>query len=139
MASIDAAVVRNWGARLSLAEGVAIPAHPLAVTASRRLDELHQRALSRYYLAAGAGGLAVGVHTTQFEIHDPGVGLYRPVLELAREEAERFAATGGPAPLLVAGIVGPTPQALGEARLARELGYDCGLLSLGALRDATLE
>jgi dihydrodipicolinate synthase/N-acetylneuraminate lyase len=125
--------------RARLAEGLVIPAHPLALDAERRLDERHQRALSRYYLSAGAGGLAVGVHTTQFEIHDPRIGLYRPVLELAREEAERFTAAGGPAPVLVAGIVGETPQALGEARLARELGYDCGLLSLGALGGATPE
>ena len=75
--------------RARLAEGLVIPAHPLALDPERRLDERHQRALSRYYLAAGAGGLAVGVHTTQFEIHDPRIGLYRPVLDLAREEAER--------------------------------------------------
>jgi dihydrodipicolinate synthase/N-acetylneuraminate lyase len=125
--------------RARLADGLVIPAHPLALDAERRLDERHQRALSRYYLAAGAGGLAVGVHTTQFEIHEPHVGLYRPVLELAHEEAARFVAAGGPAPILVAGIVGTTSQALREARLARELGYDCGLLSLAALRDATPE
>jgi dihydrodipicolinate synthase/N-acetylneuraminate lyase len=124
--------------RARLAEGLVIPAHPLALDAERRLDERHQRALSRYYLAAGAGGLAVGVHTTQFEIHEPHVGLYRPVLKLAREEAVRHSAGGGPMPVLVAGIVGATPQAMREAQLARELGYDCGLLSLAALRDATL-
>jgi dihydrodipicolinate synthase/N-acetylneuraminate lyase len=125
--------------RARLGEGMVIPAHPLALDADRRLDERHQRALSRYYLAAGAGGLAVGVHTTQFEIHDPHVGLYPPVLRLAREEAERFAGAGGGAPVLVAGVVGPTAQAVEEAALARDLGYDCALLSLAALRDASAE
>ena len=114
-----------------------IPAHPLALDAARRLDERRQRALSRYYLAAGAGGLAVGVHTTQFEIHDPHVGLYRPVLELAAEEVARFRAPGAPAPLLIAGIVGDTAQAVAEAALARDLGYQCGLLSLAALTRAS--
>src|SRR2546430_17208304 len=81
--------------RQVLARGTVIPAHPLALTADRRLDERHQRALSRYYIAAGAGGLAVGVHTTQFEIRDPGVGLFEPVLRLAKEEMDRAdAATG---------------------------------------------
>jgi dihydrodipicolinate synthase/N-acetylneuraminate lyase len=115
-----------------LAQGLAIPAHPLALTASRRLDERRQRALTRYYLAANAGGLAVGVHTTQFAIHDAGVGLYRPVLELAaetsREARER--------PVLVAGISGLTRQAVAEAKTAVELGYDAGLVSLAALGDA---
>lgn len=125
--------------RARLRKGMVIPAHPLALDASRLLDERRQRALSRYYLAAGAGGMAVGVHTTQFEIHDPHVGLYGPVLELAREEAERFVGRGGMPPVLVAGLVGDTPQAVAEAELARELGYDCGLLSLAALRDAPVE
>lgn len=117
--------------RRTLAAGHVIPAHPLALTSRRRLDERHQRGLTRYYLAAGAGGLAVGVHTTQFGIHDPRVGLYRPVLELAAltaaEEQERRR------PVLIAGICGDTPQALAESRVARDLGYDAGLLSLGGL------
>lgn len=116
-----------------------IPAHPLALDAERRMDERRQRALSRYYLAAGAGGMAVGVHTTQFEIHDAEVGLYAPVLTLAAEEARRFADAGGTAPVLVAGLVGPTAQAVREARLAVDIGYDCGLLGLGALRDASVD
>src|SRR5688500_16113491 len=70
----------------TLRRGVVIPAHPLALNASRKLDERRQRALSRYYVAAGSGGLAVGVHTTQFEIRDPKHGLYEPVLSLAKEE-----------------------------------------------------
>jgi len=110
-----------------LRKGVVIPAHPLALTAERRLDERRQRALTRYYRDAGAGGIAVGVHTTQFAIRQ--AGLYRTVLELAAAEA--------PALLQVAGICGATPQAAAEARTARELGYDLGLLSLAALPRAT--
>ncbi|MGH9662036.1 MAG: dihydrodipicolinate synthase family protein [Bryobacteraceae bacterium] len=113
-----------------LLRGMAIPAHPLALTAERRLDERRQRALTRYYLAAGAGGVAVGVHTTQFEIRRHG--LYRPVLEIAREELDRSEA------VRIAGVVGPTPQAVAEAETARALGYDACLLSMGALRDASV-
>ena len=92
-----------------LRRGCVIPAHPLALEAGNKLDERRQRALTRYYLAAGAGGLAVGVHTTQFAIHDPKVGLYRPVLELARETADAFtAAEKLDKPILIAGIVGAT-------------------------------
>ena len=117
--------------------GVAIPAHPLALTSQRKLDEPYQRALSRYYLSAGTGGLAVGVHTTQFAIRDAKVGLFRPVLELASEEARRSGRREEIA--MVAGAVGQTKQAVGEAELARELGYECVLLSLAALKDATLD
>ena len=119
--------------RSRLLAGMVIPAHPLALDRHRRLDERRQRALTRYYVAAGAGGLAVGVHTTQFEIRDPRVGLFRPVLELAAETLRAGEAAGGTAPLLkVAGIVGQTPQAVAEAQTARELGYDVGLVSLAA-------
>jgi dihydrodipicolinate synthase/N-acetylneuraminate lyase len=117
------------GVRTRLRRGLVIPAHPLALTGDRRLDEQRQRALTRYYLAAGAGGLAVGVHTTQFAIRAPGVDLYRPVLELAAETAR---AEGGDT-VLVAGVVGETAQALTEAATATELGYDAALLGLGAL------
>jgi dihydrodipicolinate synthase/N-acetylneuraminate lyase len=103
--------------------GCVIPAHPLALDAGRRLDERRQRALTRYYLAAGAGGVAVGVHTTQFAIHDPKVGLLPPVLELAAETAK------GTDAILVAGAVGPTAQAVAEAQLAASLGYHMMLLS----------
>jgi dihydrodipicolinate synthase/N-acetylneuraminate lyase len=116
-----------------LRRGVVIPAHPLALTSARKLDERRQRALTRYYLAAGAGGLAVGVHTTQFAIRE--VGLLKPVLELAAEEEKRHK----PLTLKIAGICGPTAQATGEAALARGLGYDIGLLSLAAMKDATEE
>ncbi len=122
--------------RERLGEGLVIPAHPLALTRRRTLDERRQRALTRYYLAAGAGGLAVGVHTTQFAIRDPRHGLLEPVLELAaRTAVEALGLSGRPA-VLIAGICGAIAQAAREARLARALGYHAGLLSLGALRDA---
>jgi dihydrodipicolinate synthase/N-acetylneuraminate lyase len=117
-----------------LRRGVAIPAHPLALTAGRALDERRQRALSRYYLAAGAGGLAVGVHTTQFRIHDPQLGLLQPVLELAASEMDRFEANGERSLVRVAGICGETQQAVQEAALARSLGYEFGLVNLAALQ-----
>ena len=121
--------------RARLQRGLAIPAHPLALTAQRGLDERHQRGLTRYYIAAGAGGLAVGVHTTQFAIRDPKIGLFKPVLELAAEEMNR-----AEQPLLrIAGVCGQTTQAVGEAVLLRELGYHAALLSLGALRTADEE
>ena len=121
--------------RKRLGNGIVIPAHPLALTSERQLDVVHQRALTRYYLASGAGGLAVGVHTTQFAIHNPGVGLYRPVLELAAEEVHRSERQM----LKVAGLVGATDQAVREAGIASDLGYDCGLLRLGALQEASDE
>jgi len=132
-----AASDRERALRAALGEGVVIPAHPLALTAARRLDERHQRALTRYYLDAGAGGIAVGVHTTQFAIRKPEHGLYRPVLELAAETArDRRNASTTPI-ALVAGAIGDTAQAVAEAEIAASLGYDLVLLSLGALRDAS--
>jgi hypothetical protein len=120
----------------ALHRGLVLPALPLALTAARRLDERRQRGLCRYYLAAGAGGLAVGVHTTQFAIRDPQHGLFGPILSLAAEEMTRHeAATSAPL-LRIAGICGATAQAVTEAELARSLGYHTGLLSLGTLRDA---
>jgi dihydrodipicolinate synthase/N-acetylneuraminate lyase len=118
----------------ALRRGMVIPAHPLALTPTRTLDERRQRALTRYYLAAGAGGLAVGVHSTQFEIRQHG--LYRPVLQLAVETMRAHTAQGGRPVLAIAGVVGRTAQAVEEARQARELGYHAVLLSLAALRDA---
>jgi dihydrodipicolinate synthase/N-acetylneuraminate lyase len=115
--------------------GAVIPAHPLALDAGRRLDERRQAALSRYYCDAGAGGLAVGVHTTQFAIRNPGIGLYRPVLELAAEIMKGHEKKQGTRLIRVAGICGGTSQALAEARTARDLGYDLGLISLAALRE----
>ena len=122
--------------RQHLLAGQVIPAHPLALTPHRTLDERYQRALTRYYVAAGAGGMAVGVHTTQFEIHDPAVGLYRPVLELAAETATVALGTRGRPFVRVAGLVGDTRQAVHEASVAASLGYHAGLLSLAALGDA---
>ncbi len=124
--------------RSRLGGGLVLPASPLALTARRRLDERRQRALFRYHLAAGAGGLAVGVHTTQFDIRDPKVGLFRPVLELAAEELRRSRPQAD-RKVGVAGICGQTGQAVAEASSARELGFDAGLLSLGALAAASEE
>lgn len=112
--------------------GTVIPAHPLALDSERRLDERRQRALTHYYLDAGAGGLAVAVHTTQFEIRD--VGMFEPVLRMAAEEARERRSAGRPI-AMVAGVVGPTDQALREAETARRLGYDLALLSPGGLGD----
>ena len=114
-----------------LRRGIVIPAHPLALDASRRLDARRQRALGRYYIDAGSGGLAVGVHATQFAIRD--AGLYQPVLSLAMEEAR------GRALVMIAGLAGKTAQAKNEAQLARALGYHCGMLSLGAMKGASVD
>jgi dihydrodipicolinate synthase/N-acetylneuraminate lyase len=123
--------------RKALDEGQVIPAHPLALDADGKFDERGQRALTRYYAAAGAGGLAVGVHTTQFAIRDPKVGLFEPVLALASEEMTR-ADRQRPVPLIrIGGICGATDQALREADLLAQLGYHAGLLSLAALADAS--
>jgi hypothetical protein len=115
-----------------LRHGTVIPAHPLALDARRAFDRESQRALTRYYIDAGSGGLAVGVHSTQFAIRD--VGLYEPVLSLAIETART--STGRPL-VMVAGALGRTDQAVGEARIARSLGYHAVLLSLAALRGAS--
>jgi dihydrodipicolinate synthase/N-acetylneuraminate lyase len=126
----------------ALLKGIAIPATPLALNASRKFDERRQRALYRYYRAAGASGLAVGVHTTQFAIRDAKHGLLRPVLELAAEEmdvADARQPVGSPPFVRVAGVVGNTDQAVREAGLARDLGYHAGLLSLAALHDAGVD
>jgi hypothetical protein len=117
--------------RKTLSGGLVIPAHPLALTERRKLDERRQRALTRYYLEAGAGGLAVGVHITQFAIRSPSHGLYGPVLALAAEEASAFEKRTGKKVVKVAGAIGPTPQALAEAEAAASLGYDAVLLGLG--------
>ncbi len=149
--------------RARLGAGLVIPACPLALNARRELDERRQRALLRYYIDAGAGGLAVGVHTTQFAIRQPKVGLFKPVLELAAEELRssrrkeahstksevrklksQFPSREGPGvgsfaalPIGIAGVCAKTKQATTEAALARELGYHAGLLSLGTLQDAS--
>jgi len=117
-----------------LRRGTVIPAHPLALDAERRLDERRQRALARYYLDAGSGGLAVGVHATQFAIRE--AGLYEPVLRIAMQEATGWAQR----PLvMIAGLSGRTEQAKAEAVLARSLGYSAGLLSLAPMRSAGID
>ncbi|NUM75908.1 dihydrodipicolinate synthase family protein [candidate division KSB1 bacterium] len=116
-----------------LHRGVVIPAHPLALNAQRKFDEKRQRALTRYYCAAGAGGVAVGVHTTQFEIREPKFGLYEPVLSLAAETLDGIVAATGKILIRIAGIAG----AVREAKAAVNLGYHVGLVSLGALREAS--
>jgi dihydrodipicolinate synthase/N-acetylneuraminate lyase len=125
--------------RAALLRGLVIPAHPLALTAECRLDERRQTALTRYYCDAGAGGVAVGVHTTQFAIRDAKVGLLEPVLRIAMSAVRAHRERTGTRLVTVAGVCGPTPQAVAEAGLARSLGYDLGLLSLGALGGATNE
>jgi dihydrodipicolinate synthase/N-acetylneuraminate lyase len=122
--------------RQAFLRGLVIPAHPLALTAARRFDERRQVALTRYYCDARAGGIAVAVHTTQFAIRDPAVGLFEPVLGLASRTVREWCGDGRPRPIMVAGICGSTSQAMREADLAVSLGYDAGLLSLAALRDA---
>lgn len=115
-----------------LRRGAVIPAHPLALTADRKLDVPRQRALTRYYIDAGSGGLAVGVHTTQFAIRD--VGLYEPVLRLAAETAEQWTDRRL---VMIAGLAGRTAQAVKEAEAAVGLGYHAGLLSLAAFKGAS--
>jgi hypothetical protein len=118
--------------REKLLSGLVIPAHPLALNCNRKLDERRQCALTRYYLAAGVGGIAVGVHTTQFAIRDPQFGLLKPVLSLGVE------ATRGHDIVKISGVCGKRGQAIAESQLAKELGYDAVLLSLAALQDSTI-
>jgi dihydrodipicolinate synthase/N-acetylneuraminate lyase len=123
--------------RKQLGRGLVIPAHPLALDAGGRFDERGQRALTRYYAAAGSGGVAVGVHTTQFAIRDPAIGLFEPVLALAREEIDRADRRRETPLVRIGGICGTTAQAIAEADLLMTHRYHAGLLSLGALRDAS--
>jgi dihydrodipicolinate synthase/N-acetylneuraminate lyase len=120
-----------------LLAGTVIPAHPLALTPRRALDERRQRALTRYYIDAGAGGIAVAVHTTQFAVRDPNVGLLQPVLELAAETTWSWRAKDPSPFILIAGICGDTKQAVSEASLAASIGYHAGLVSLAALSNAS--
>src|SRR5215475_4792537 len=118
---------QDWNPQVlaALREGLVIPAHPLALDANRKLDARRQRALTRYYLDAGAGGLAVGVHTTQFAIRE--AGLFEPVLKLALRSAAEWARRPV---VMIAGLTGRTAQAVEEAQIARNVGYHAGLLSL---------
>jgi dihydrodipicolinate synthase/N-acetylneuraminate lyase len=133
MAGSDAALL---ALRRALLDGQVIPAHPLALTAGRRLDERRQVALTRYYCDAGAGGIAVAVHTTQFAIRDPSVGLLAPVLELASRTVSDWSQQRPTRPVMIAGVCGATPQAMSEAAQAVSHGYDAALVSLAALGDA---
>ncbi len=117
--------------------GAVIPALPLALNEKRKLDERRQRALVRYYLYSGAGGIAVGVHTTQFEIRLPEIALYEPVLQIAKEEFDDFTLKTRKTPIRIAGVIGKTKQAVAEAQLALNLGYHAVLLSLAAFPDAS--
>lgn len=125
------------GVQRVLAKGTVIPAHPLALTAARRLDERRQRALTRYYVAAGAGGVAVGVHTTQFAIRSPSVGLFEPVLQLAAEELDRADHDRADPLVRVGGVCGNTGQAAREAARLVDLGFHIGLLSLSSWSGAS--
>ena len=118
--------------RKIILEGLVIPAHPLALTADRKLDEKRQRALTNYYMDAGAGGIAVGVHTTQFEIRDPAHNLYKKVLTLATDEVKKAGLSGHF--VKIAGVSGPTNQAVEEARTAADLNYDLALISVNGLQ-----
>ena len=120
--------------RAHLLAGHVIPAQPLALDRHRKFSEKHQRALTRYYVAAGSGGLAVGVHSTQFAIRDPEHNLFRPVLELAAQTVRAELAAAPRDFALIAGICGQTPQAVAEAELALSLGYHAGLVSMAAFK-----
>ncbi len=132
---MDATTLENLRSRLLA--GNVIPACPLALDSQRKLDVRRQRALWRYYNASGAGGIAVGVHTTQFAIRDPEIGLHRPLLELARDEMDRLDQSRVSRLVRVSGVCGETRQARFEAELAKECGFETGLLNLGALKNAS--
>ena len=117
--------------------GLFIVAHPLALTRDRKLDERRQAALTRYYVSSGAGGVAVGVHTTQFKVHDPKLGMYEPLLRLTAEVLDECERRTGRFVVRIAGIAGSTEQAVREARVARDLGYHAGMVELGSLRGAS--
>ncbi len=142
-AEAEFAVLQQSNASLkkqeALLSGHVIPACPLAVDQNRSFDERTQRALIRYYYAAGAGGLAVGVHTTQFEIRRPEHNLYQPLLDLVRDELNSLDAIHEKSFYRIAGACGRTPQAVSESQLAKDLGYDAVLLSLAALKNSTVE
>ena len=120
-----------------LQKGMVIPALPLALNKNRKLDERRQRALMQYYLDAGAGGVAVGVHTTQLEIRLPEFNLYKPVLDIAREEFDNFETKNKKPIIRIAGVIGQTKQAVAEAELALQTGYHAVLLSVAAFADAS--
>ncbi len=128
-------MTRHEIALKKLHEGTVIPANPLALDENRQFDEERQRVICRYYLDSGVGGLAVAVHTTQFEIRDPKYNLFERVLKVAKDEAAKYEAKTGKTIVMVAGACGKVEQAVREAKLAKELGYDAVLLSPGGLAD----
>jgi dihydrodipicolinate synthase/N-acetylneuraminate lyase len=125
--------------RSQLMEGLAIPALPLALDEQRQWSHRHQRAVLRYYLDAGVGGIAVGVHSTQFEIREPQHALFEPLLDFASREMDAWLGEKGRPVLKIAGLCGETGQALAEANLAVSHGYHAGLLSLAALKEASID
>ena len=122
----------NEAVKTALFDGAFIPAHPLALNEDKTLDEIGQRALTKYYIEAGVGGLAVGVHTTQFEIRDPQFNLYERVCSIAIEEINK--ANVPESFIKIGGICGPVEQAVKEATIIKKLGYDLALLSMGGLQ-----
>lgn len=130
---------RHQKAMEILAAGTVIPATPLALDENRKFDEKRQRLLTRYYLEAGAGGIATAVHSTQFEIRKPEINLFETVLATVSDEIRKYEEETGKTIVKIAGICGKTEQALREAKLAKSLGYDAGLLSPGGLNDLTEE
>lgn len=132
---MDKQMNRHEKALEKLAKGTVIPATPLALDNNRKFDEKRERILMRYYLNAGVGGVAVAVHTTQFEIRDPEFNLYRPVLTVAADEVTRYENETGDVIVKIAGVCGKIEQAVEEAKIAKELGYDAVLLSPGGLAD----
>lgn len=136
-------MTRHEIALKKLHEGTVIPATPLALTEDRRLDEKRQRLLMNYYLHSGVGGIATAVHTTQFEIRKPEIALFEPILRLVSSEIDGFEQKTGKVIVKVAGVCGPVEQAIAEAKLAKQYGYDAVLLSPGGLNsiseDAMIE
>ena len=128
---------RHEKALENLASGVAIPALPLALNSKREFNEKRERALIRYYLDAGAGGIAVAVHATQFEIRDKEIGLFDPVLKIAIEEIEKYEKANSKTIVRLGGVIGKTDQAIAEAKLEKSLGYDAVLLAMSGLEDYT--
>jgi dihydrodipicolinate synthase/N-acetylneuraminate lyase len=119
--------------------GTVIPAMPLALDANRKFDVKHQSALAKYYIDAGAGGIAVGVHSTQFEIRDPNINLFKPVLKHTADTIDSYAGKKGRSLLKIAGVCGKTPQAITEAEYAVSCGFHACLLSLAALKDEPID
>jgi len=119
--------------------GTVIPAMPLALDANRKFDVKHQSALAKYYIDAGAGGIAVGVHSTQFEIRDPKINLFKPVLKHTADTIDSYAGSKGRSLLKIAGVCGKTPQAIPEAEYAVSCGFHACLLSLAALKDEPID